>query len=148
MKKKFSPAYGGFSIGNCFQKQLFPYFLLSNRLPLHEFLKFQNIIITVISNAVPFATVASCPSGLLIIPLKTFRYIIMYYESDVWFINAHSKSNSGYNYISLLHQELVLIQCAGSRIHTGMIRKSPDTIYLEDFSNLLYLFSAQAINNS
>src|ERR1035437_2874367 len=122
--------------------------LFCNWFPLHEFLKFQNIIVTIISNTVPFAAVTSCPSCLLIIPFKTFRYIIMNYEPYIRLINPHSKGNCGHNNISLFHKKLILVYCVGSLIHAGVIWKSFNSIYLKNFCHFLDFLTAETINNS
>ena len=69
-------------------------------------------------------------------------------EADIRFVDAHSKSDGSTNHVDLLHEKLVLIGRAGSRIHAGMVGQGLDAINFQCFSQLFHLFPGKAVDDA
>ena len=148
MKQCFSAAYGRFGIRSSLQQKLLANFLLCYRFALHKLLELLQVFIGIESNTLPFSSISSGTSGLLVISFQTFGNIIMDNITHIRFVNTHTKSNGSYNHINFFHQEIILVLCSCSRIHSGMIGTGIDSVCLQDFSKFLHFLPAQAIDNA
>ena len=96
----------------------------------------------------PFASVTSCTSCLLIIALEALGDVVVDDIADVGFVDAHAESDGGNDDIDFLHKEVVLCLCADSGFHAGVIGSSRDVVGAEDFSKFLYFLTRQTINDA
>src|SRR5438552_2397373 len=60
-------------------------------------------------HAFAWQSIPACAPCLLIIALQVFREIIVRYEADVWFVDAHSESNCRSDHADIVSQECFLI---------------------------------------
>ena len=148
VQQRFAAAHGTLGIGDRLQQQQLADLLLGDRFALHEFLQFLNILITIKGNATSLAAVAAGTSGLLIVSLQTFRYVVVNHEAHVRLVNAHAEGDGGHNHVHLFLQEGVLVVGPRGGIHARMIGQGPDVVGHEQFGQLLDLLAAQAINDT
>ncbi len=148
MQQRFSTTYRRFGIRGGFNKQLLSYLLFSQRLSLHELLHLQEILVDVECYALPLSAISSGPTGFLIVTFERLGDIVVDYKSHIGFVNTHAKRDGGNDYIHFLEKERILIGRPGGSIHTGMIRKSLDVVYLQNLGEFLDLLSAQAVDYS
>ena len=140
------PATGvGFGICHSLHQKLLSDFLLGNRLALHEFLKFLDILITVEGYTLSFLTVSAGASRLLIISFDTLRNVIVDHKADIRLVNTHSESNGRNNHIYILHKEGVLIVSTGLGIQTRMVWSSLYSIDIQKFCKFLHLLAAKTV---
>jgi hypothetical protein len=75
-----------------------------------------------------FKAIATAPPGFLVITFKRFWNIVVYYKTNIGFVDTHAKSNGGADDINFFIQEVVLIFHAHIGIEAGMIRSCLKTI--------------------
>ena len=121
MQQQFTPAYGRFCVCGSVKKELPTYFLLVDRLHLHEFLQLLQVLVRVIRDTNSLTSVASRTSCFLIIAFKALWNIIMYDKPHIRFVDAHTECDCGYNDIDTFHQEIILCLRAHFRVKTSMI---------------------------
>ena len=115
---------------------------------MHELFQLLDILITVVGDAQALLTVASGTAGFLVIALDALGNIVMNHKTDVRFVYSHAKGDGGHNDVNFLHQELVLVFCAGFGIQAGVVRKGLDAIDGQHLGQFLHLFAAEAINDA
>src|SRR5690606_29345330 len=124
------------------------YFLFGHGFAAHELFKFFYILIAIKRQTMAFAAVPAGSACFLVIAFNTFRDVVVDHKTYIWLVNAHSKSNGGYNYIYVFHQEHILMLHARLSVKAGVIGHGLDSIYLQRLGEFLNPFSAQAINNA
>ena len=72
----------------------------------------------------------------------------MDHETHIGFVNTHAERDGGDDDLSLFHQEVVLVLHAGLGIETSMVRQRTDTVLLQQHSQFLHFFAAQAVNDT
>ena len=148
IEQQLSAAFSGFGVSHGFHKQLTADFLLRYRLALHEFFQLADVFVAVISYASALQAIASGTSGFLIIAFNALGNVIVDYEPDIRFVNAHTKGDGGHNHTGFFHQEGILVLCTDLGIQAGVVRKCGDAVDNQQLGQLLYLFAAEAIDDS
>ena len=135
-------------IGGSLHKQLASDILFCHRLTLHKLIEFLQILIRIESDTQSLATIATCTTSLLIIAFQRLGDIIMDHETDIGFVNTHTKGNSRYDHIDVLHQEIILRLRSGGGIQSCMIGSGFDFIGFQDSRQFFHLLPRQAIDNA
>ena len=148
VQQRLAPADRTLGIGNRFLQQQLTDLLFGQRLALHEFFEFLNILITIKGQAVSSAAVAARAARLLIIAFEGLGNIVMDYITHVGLVDTHAESDRRDDHIDLLIQESILIRRTGNGIHAGMVRRHLDAVGGQQFGQLLDLFAAQAVDDS
>ena len=148
VEQQLATALAGFCVCHRFLEELLANLLLCHGLPLHELFQLLDILITVVGDAQALLTVASGTAGFLVIALDALGNIVMNHKTDVRFVYPHAKGDGGHNDVYFLHQELVLVFCAGFCIQAGVVRKGLDAIDGQHLGQFLHLFAAEAINDA
>ena len=145
VKKQSSAACIRFRICHGLHKELLAYFLLCNRLALHELFELLDVLVAIECYALPFLAIPASSSGLLIIAFYTLRDIIVDDKAHIRLVNTHSECNGRNNHIYLLHEESILIVSAGLGVQAGMIRRSLYSIYIKKFGQFFHFLATEAI---
>ena len=148
VQQQFPAACVGFRICHSLHQKLLSDLLLGNRLALHEFLKFLDILITIEGYALPLLAVSSGTSCLLIITLDALRNVIMNHKAHIRLVDSHSESDGRNNHVNILHKEGILIVGSGLGIQTSMIWSSLYSIDIKKFGKFLHLLAAKTVYDS
>ena len=148
VQKRLAAAHRTLGIRHRLEQQQLAYFLLGQRLALHELLQFLYILIAVERQTMALSAVAPRASGLLIIPFERLGYVVMDHISHVRLVDAHAEGYRSHDDVDTLHKEIVLIACPRLRIHAGMVRQSLDAVRNEQFGQLLDFFAAQTVDDA
>ena len=148
VEQNLSPAPVGLGVGYGLQQQLFSYLLLGQRLALHEFLQFQDVLVAVECDALSFLSVSAGTSGLLVVALEALGDVIVNHEPYVGFVYAHAEGYGRHYDVHLLHEEHVLVLGPGGGVHAGVIGQGLDAVDVEEFGYLLGLFPAEAVDDA
>ena len=130
MKDELSSGNGCFGKSYHFLQKGMAYFLFGNGLSAHELFKFLYVFITIECKTVSFATVTARSSSFLVVAFNTFWNIIMNNETNIRFVNSHSKSDCRNHHIYIFHQEHILMFYAGFAIKASVIGYSFNTVDL------------------
>ena len=141
-------AHRTFGIGDCFEQQQLANLLLGNRLAVHEFLEFLDILVAVEGEAVTLATITTGTTRLLIVALERLGNIVVNHIAHVGLVDTHTEGNRSDNNIDTLHEEVILILGACGGIHTGMIGTGFDAVCHQEFGQLLDLLAAEAVDDT
>ena len=112
----------GLRVCGCLLQQLSADVLLGHGLVLHELLEFLQVFVAVKDDTKPLSAITSGTSGLLIISFEALRYVVVYNETHVGFVNSHTECNRCHDDMNVLHEEIVLCLRARGTVETGMIR--------------------------
>ena len=129
-------------------QQLLAYVLLSHGLALHELLQLLQVFVGVECYAYTLAAVASCATRFLIIALKTLRYVVVYDEAHVGFVDAHAEGYGSHDDVDALHEEVVLRLRACSRVEAGVISRRLYVVGFQHGSQFLHLLARDAVDDA
>ena len=133
MQQQFSPADGTLGVTLGLKEKLVADADLFWGLVFLETPQTLNVVRRVETQANTFSAVASGTSGLLIVSLKALGDVVMYDETHIGFVDAHTESDRSHDDLYFLHEESVLVGCSGLRIHAGMISARRYTIDMQYF---------------
>ena len=131
MEQVLAAAAGGFRIRRGLGQQLVHHLLLGHRLLVGKILQFVQVLVVVEGDAKALAVVTTGTTRFLIVAFQTLRHVVVDDEAHIRLVDAHTEGDGGHDDVGLLHQEVVLVLHAGTRIQTGMIRQRADLVHLQ-----------------
>ncbi len=104
----FAAAYARLGIADGLIDQLGADFPFAERFILHQVLQLGDVFMRIIQDTVAFQSIPAGTTRLLVIVLYGLGYIKVNDEPDIRLIDAHSKSNGGYDHLYVFVEEQVL----------------------------------------
>ena len=140
-------ALAGLSVRHCLHQQLPANLLLRDRFSEHEFLKFLDVLVAVICDAVRQLAISSGAAGLLVISLNALGNVVVDHETDVRLVDTHSEGNRGDDDVHIFHQETVLVFRSRLGIQSRMVGKGAYPIDGQETGSLFHLLPAKTVDN-
>ena len=148
MEQHLASAYRCLGVCGSLLQQLLADVLFCHGLALHEFLQLLQVFVGVESDAYTFASVASCASRLLVVALKAFRYVVVYHEAHIGFVDAHAEGYGSHDYVDALHEEVVLRLRACCRVESGMVGSGFYVVGFQHGCQFFHLLARDAVDDT
>ena len=141
MQQVFTSGHRCFGICHHVLQQCGSYLLFGKGLADEEFFHLFDVLVAVKCQTVAFAAVASCAAGFLIVALKALGYVMVYNETHVRFVYAHSESYGGNYHVHIFHKECILVLRACFCVQSGVVRCGGNTVHFQEFGKFLHFLT-------